>query len=79
MKANRLLKKMKTFLNAEERKRKEKRKFVIEVLAKLKGHEKALRKELKAEGDSKKRAKLENEIEVTRAHRKKGLKKLRKV
>ena len=72
-----LAKKTKDFLSADERKRKEKKKFLKEVLKKLKKHEKGLHKELKDTSDPEERTNLESEIALTHAQRKKGIEKLK--
>ncbi|MGB6223410.1 hypothetical protein [Haloferula sp.] len=64
------------FLSSDERKRKEKKAFLKHVIKKLKKHEKALVAKLEDEKDAVERAKIESEIALTHAQRKKGLLKL---
>ena len=71
-----LAKKTRDFLSADERKRKEKRKFLKDVLKKLQKHEKALHGKLERVTDEEERAGLESEIALTHAQRKKGIAKL---
>ena len=79
MNIRKLLKKVKSFLNAEERNRKEKKQFLLQVLDKLKKHEKSLVRQHKSEKDKKKQAALKEEITLTHAQRRKGLKMLKKI
>lgn len=74
-----LLKKAKSFLNADERKRKEKKKFLVHVIKKLKKHEHALKTQLEKASDKKNQTKLKEEISLIHAQRKKGLKMLKKI
>lgn len=74
-----LAKKTRDFLSAEERKRKEKKKFLKHVLKKLKKHEKKLRKEREDTSNPEQRANLNNEIALTFAQRKKGIEKLKEL
>ncbi len=74
-----LANKTREFLDAGERKRKEKKKFLKEVLKKLKKHEKGLLKELKDIKDEDRRAELKHEIALTHAQRKKGVAKLQEL
>lgn len=76
MNIRKLAEKMKAFLNSDERKRKEKRKFLKHVIKKLTKHEKSLIKKLEFEADDSKRAEIEAKIALTHAQRKKGLAKL---
>ncbi len=76
MNINKLLKKAESFLNADERKRKEKRKYLKHVLKKLKKYERALREKLENELDDTSRTEIEREVALAHAQRKKGLKNL---
>ena len=76
MNIRKLAEKTKAFLNADERKRKEKRKFLKHVLKNLKKHEKSLNKEYAEESDEAKRSRIAAEIALTHAQRKKGIAKL---
>ncbi|MDN5565859.1 MAG: hypothetical protein L0G25_03570 [Psychrobacter sp.] len=77
MKANRWIKAAEEYLDAENRKRKAKIKFLKQVLKKLSKREKEL--ELKfAKGDGNKE-KISNELALIHAHREKGLKLLKQL
>ena len=77
MKANKLLKMTEEYLGADNKKRKEKIKYLKQVLKKLSKREKEL--ELKfAEKDSNK-DKISNELALIHAHREKGLKLLKQL
>jgi hypothetical protein len=77
MNIRKLLKKAESFLNADERKRKEKRKHLKHVIKKLKKHEQKLIAQLDTETNKATKDKLEKEITLAHAHRKKGLKVLK--
>ena len=77
MNIQKLLEKAETFLNAAERRRKEKRKYLKHVIKKLKKHEKKLSAQLDKETDQDIRNNLGKEIKLAHAHRKKGLKVLK--
>ncbi|QTN30863.1 hypothetical protein HZ994_00485 [Akkermansiaceae bacterium] len=74
MNIQKLLEKAGAFLNAEERKRKEKRKHLKHVIRKLKKHEKKLGEQLDAEVDEQAKDSIGKEITLAHAHRKKALK-----
>lgn len=74
-----LANKTRDFLSSEERKRKEKKKFLKHILKKLKKHEKALLKELEETNDEDRRAGLENQVALTHAQRKKGIAQLQEL
>ena len=76
MNLHKLIEKAEAFLSSDERKRKQKRKYLKKVLKKLKKHETALRETLEKETDEAARTKLDKEIGLTHAQRKKGLKNL---
>jgi hypothetical protein len=76
MNIRKLAKKTKAFLSSDERKKKEKRKFLKHVLKKLRKHEKSLIGKLESESDAAERGAIENEIALTHAQRTKGLTKL---
>ncbi|MFK7850872.1 MAG: hypothetical protein AB8D78_07830 [Akkermansiaceae bacterium] len=73
MNIQKLLAKAESFLNADERKRKEKKKFLKRVIKKLKKYELELKEQLQTESDEASREKIEKEIALAHAHRKKGL------
>lgn len=79
MNIQRLLKKAESFLNADERKRKEKCKYIKRVIKKLKKHEKHLIEQLDSEADDATKDSLKKEITLAHAHRKKGLKVLKEL
>jgi len=79
MNIRKLLKKAKTFLNTDEKKRKEKKQFLKQVIKKLKKHEKSLIEQLDGVHDKKARSTIKEEIALTHAQRKKGLKTLKKI
>ena len=74
MNIQRMLEKAESFLNAEERKRKEKRKYLKHVIKKLKKHEKKLSQQLDGGVDEAARDHIGKEITLAHAHRKKALK-----
>ena len=71
MKANKIMEMADEYLGADNRKRKEKIKFLKEVLKKLRKREKKL--ELKFAEDDSNKEKISNELALIHAHRKKGL------
>lgn len=77
MNINKLWEKAESFLNADERKRKEKKKYLKHVIKKLKKHEKALIEQLESEADETSAAEIRKEIALAHAQRKKGLKNLK--
>lgn len=77
MNIKKLLSKAESFLNSDERKRKEKKKYLERVIKKLKKHEKHLISQLETEPHRADREKLEKEIALAHAQRKKGLKNLK--
>ena len=77
MNIHKLVKKAEAVLNSDERKRKQKRKYLKQVIKELKKHEKALTEELGKVSDKKRKEKLQKEINLAHAQRKKGLKNLK--
>ncbi|WP_201583542.1 hypothetical protein [Psychrobacter jeotgali] len=77
MKASKLIKKTEEYLGADNRKRKEKIKYLKQVLKKLRKREKEL--ELKFEAENSNKEKISNELALIHAHRKKGLKLLKQL
>ena len=77
MNIKKLIRKTEAFLNSDERKRKQKKKYLKEVLKKLKKHETTLKEKLENESDELVQETLKNEIGLTHAQRKKGLKNLK--
>lgn len=77
MKADKLINKAEEFLGADNRKRKEKIKYLKQALKKLRKREKELERRFAAgEGN---RDKISNELALIHAHRKKGLKLLKQL
>ncbi len=77
MKANKLIKKAEEYLGVDNRKRKEKIKYLKQVLKKLREREKELERRFEAgEGN---KEKISNELALIHAHRKKGLKLLKQL
>lgn len=72
-----LVEKAEAFLNSDERKRKQKKKYLKEVIHKLKKHEKKLKETLEEESDKVAKEKLKKEIGLAHAQRKKGLVRLK--
>lgn len=79
MNIQKLWDKAESFLNADERRRKEKRKHLKHVIKKLKKHEKRLIEQLNNEVEEDTRDNLKKEITLAHAHRKKGLKVLKEL
>lgn len=77
MKANKLIKIVEGYLDADNKKRKVKIKYLKEVLKKLSKREKELEL-IFAKGDGNKE-KISNELALIHAHRKKGLKLLKQL
>ena len=77
MKIRKLLEKAKALLDPKERKSKAQKKNLKQVIKKLRKHEKSLGKRLEAESSKDKAAKIQEEIDLTHAQRKKGLKVLK--
>lgn len=77
MNIRKLLEKAEEFLSSAERRRKEKRKYLKHVIKKLKKHEEKLIGKLDTEVEEATREKLEKDIKLAHAHRKKGLKVLK--
>ena len=77
MNIHKLVKKAEAVLNSDERKRKQKRKYLKQVIKELKKHEKALIEKLEKESSKTIKEKLKKEINLAHAQRKKGLKNLK--
>ncbi len=77
MKANKVIAMAEEYLNADNRKRKEKIKCLKQVLKKLSKREKKL--ELKFAAGHGDKEKISNELALIHAHRKKGLKLLKQL
>jgi hypothetical protein len=73
MNIHKLIKKAESFLNSDERKRKEKRKFLKRVIKKLKKHEQTLKERLETTSKESLRGEIQREIALAHAQRKKGL------
>ncbi len=77
MKIKKLLKNAESYISAEGRKRKSKKKFLKHVIKELKKHEKALKVLHDEERDESERERISKEIKLVHAQRKKGLKNLK--
>lgn len=73
MKIRKLLKKAQAAFDAKDRKTKARKKNLKDVIKKLRKHEKALQKKQKDEKSKDKSAKLDDEINLAHAQRKKAL------
>ena len=73
MKIKKLIRKAEAFLDSEERDRKEKKKYLKQLLKKLSQHEKKLKARLEDETGEEERAKLKKKLALTHAQRKKGV------
>jgi predicted nucleic acid-binding Zn-ribbon protein len=74
MKPSKLVKKLKGLLNFEEQKRQRHRDELQQLLKQMKKKEKSLKEKLAAETDPSRRNRLEKEVGILHAQRKKGLK-----
>lgn len=77
MNLKKLINRTEEYLRTEERKRKEKRKYLKQVTRKLREHEKALKAQLEECDDSDLKKRLKKEIVLAHAQRKKGVKLIR--
>jgi bifunctional N-acetylglucosamine-1-phosphate-uridyltransferase/glucosamine-1-phosphate-acetyltransferase GlmU-like protein len=73
VKIKKLIRKAESYLDSDERDRKEKKKYLKQVLRKLSDHEKKLQARLVDETDQDERAGLEKKLALVHAQRKKGL------
>ena len=79
MKVKKLIKKAEAFLNSEERDRKQKKKYLRQVLRKLSKHEKKLRLRLAQEQPEQEASRLRKKLALTHAQRVKGVRLLREL
>ena len=77
MKTSKLLKKIRTYIDSDQKKKKNQTGNIKTLLKKLKQKYRAKKAELEKENDSKKKNKLKKECKVLLAQRKKGLKTLK--
>ncbi len=77
MKIRRLIEKAQSVFDAEDRKTKAQKKSLKHVVKKLRKHEKSLQKQHREEKSEAKSAKLEDQIKLAHAQRKKGLRLLK--
>ena len=77
MKTSKLINKVEEYLGADNRKRKEKIKYLKQALKKLRKREREL--EDRFEADEGNKEKISNELALIHAHRKKGLKLLKQL
>jgi hypothetical protein len=73
VKIKKLIRKAESYLDSDERDRKEKKKYLKQVLRKLSNHEKKLKAQLADETDAEEIAGLEKKLALVHAQRKKGL------
>ncbi len=73
MKLKKLIGKAEAFVDSEDRGRKEKKKYLKQVLKKLSNHEKDLKKRLAATSDKDEQNQLKKKLARTHAQRKKGI------
>lgn len=79
MRVKKLFTKAEAFLDSDKRKRKEKKKCLKHVLKKLRNYEEKLNAQLRDESNKKVVEKLNREIALVHAQRKKGLKVLKNI
>lgn len=79
MKTKKLLKKVEEILNAKKSKQHEQIKCLKEILDKLKKRKKKLRDKLEHEDDSGEIARIEKDLAIIQAQRKKGLEALKEL
>lgn len=77
MKIKKLLKSAQTFVNSEQRDRKEKKKHLKEVLRKLSKHEKKLQNRLEGSLSDEQKKRTERRLALVHAQRKKGVRLLK--
>ncbi|HFD88086.1 MAG TPA: hypothetical protein ENJ35_10485 [Gammaproteobacteria bacterium] len=77
MKPSKLVKKLKALLSNKEQKRKKHRKELKELLKRMKKKEKVLQESLATETDQAMKDRIDKEISILHAQRKKGLKVLK--
>lgn len=77
MRIKKLFTKAEAFLDSDKRKRREKKKCLKHVLKKLRNYEEKLNAQLRDESDKKAAEKLNREIALVHAQRKKGLRVLK--
>lgn len=77
MNVKKLIRRAEDFLSSDERKRKEKRKYLKQVIKKLRQHEQNLKAAYEQCADKKGRDQLKKEWILTHAQRKKGVNRLR--
>lgn len=74
MKQKKLLDKLKTFFDSDERERKKQKSDIKDILKKLKKKERKLKEKLDDEKNAEKRNHIQQEIDIIYAQRKKGIK-----
>jgi len=79
MRVKKLFTRAEAFLDSDKRKRKEKKKCLKHVLKKLRNYEEKLNAQLRDESNKKAVEKLNREIALVHAQRKKGLKVLKNI
>lgn len=73
MKIKKLMRRAEEYLNSDERKRKEKRRYLKQVIRKLRQHEKLLKQELANGPDDDQAQQLKKQILLAHSQRKKGV------
>lgn len=79
MKIKKIWAKAEDYLNSEKKKKRQKRRYLKEVLKRLKHHKNTLKKQIKDEKSADKRKKLHKELNVVQAQRAKGINTLKKL
>jgi len=79
MKLSKLLEKAEALLDPKERKRKAQKKNLKHVIKKLRKQEKSLLKSLESESSKPQAAKIQDQVNLAHAQRKKGLKVLKEL
>ena len=79
MKINKLIKKTVAFLDSDKRDRKEKKKYLKQVLRKLSKHEKRLKTRLQDTSAGGDKAKIKKKLALVHAQREKGMRLLREL
>ncbi|MET0106161.1 MAG: hypothetical protein ABW072_13615 [Sedimenticola sp.] len=79
MKTPKLIKRVNEYLDASKNKQREQKESIKEILKKLKKKERALKEKLGKEKSAKNKKRLQQDLDIIFAQRKKGLKALKKL
>ena len=79
MATNKLIEKLREYLDLEKRKQKQKRDKIRALLKKLKKRQRTLEVKLEETPDNKKRKRIQRELDVLHVQRRKGVKLCRKI